>query len=296
MKKAIFLLSLATTALLTGGCQSPDDDGKMQLSLYPATIQVTLPPANKKDIPDKPDYQFMSNVLAEIIVADGNIDTARFDIFKKDLIKVLQTLDAHGPSCNPKSFETPADRMAYWYNARAFWAMYLAAKYNREMKSYYLSSLENAFYSIRFPVDGRIMTLRKIDDEIFNLGGYLSLIAAPGALSGRAAIPETAFQPQNFPAIIKSRFNDFIADRRRFTIDVLNMEIFVPRIIWQFHKKIMDDYQALYPTPQATFLLALSSMTSEVARFRLKNAIGYKCVEAPARQTIMITGNNKQTF
>lgn len=292
MKKAAFIV-LAAAAMLAGGCQYPGDDNKVKLALYPTAIKVTLPSAEKDTLPKELDYHLMSNVMSEIIVS-GAVDSVRFDIFRKDLVKALQMLNAFGPDIQPQSFETLSDKMAYWYNARALWAMYLSVTYGPKLKDYYLSSPEDAFYAIKFPVDGRMMTLKNIDDEIFRLGGYLSLISAPGVLSGRAAIPEASFQPKDFPGIIRSRFNDFIADRYRVDINVADMQVIVPRIIWQFRQKIIADYQQRCPSPDGTFLLALSAMTSEIARFRLKDAIGYKCVEAPAKQTFMVTGSNSQ--
>ncbi len=255
-------------------------------SLYSAgCAPAPLPPVqlNTAGVTPSVNYDNLNEVLTWLIDKQGLVEPLRIEDVEKQLHSQLQLFAVTGPDVTPKLFGTKADRLAYWYNARAAWSIRLA------MDLFNAKQLKACGLDTRsFPLDGQAMTLKMIDAKLDSLAGFQGVVASPSMKQDRAIMPQNAFDPKTVEQKIPERFNQYICDRTRFIIDIAKRQIQFPPAFWQYREKIIADNIKQYGTPQPTFATALLPMLNRPAVYRLQNAVGYKCVESPQPCTITV--------
>ena len=65
------------------------------------------------------DWQPWTDLLAEVVAADGKVDYDRLIERRARLEAVVAALAAASPDRTPAEFPTDEDRLAYWLNARS---------------------------------------------------------------------------------------------------------------------------------------------------------------------------------
>jgi len=264
MARMLFKLALAAAgaaAACPPGCGTPP--GPIVLDPVALTRRVS--------------YGRLGQVLKAVVDDDGFVDpdilgmqphTARLN-------EQLYRMSVLGPTAAPELFASPEDRLAYWYNARAAWAMKLALLRGcpRLLGRAYLCER-------KFPVDGRRMTLAEIDALLSAGAGWRALVAAPGVLRCRAAMPRRPFGPGDIRERIERRFNDFIDDNARFVIDGRRRRILVPPVLWRLRAELIRRHEETYGAAGATLITSLLPLTTGSAHRRLQDAVGYRCVAA----------------
>ena len=269
------------------GCEE-----SQHISLLPNTAPkpVVLPEPQKK--PTEISYQPLHQVLNRAINSSGYIMAYHYTFIEKNLISQLQILAAIGPATCPDQFKTDNDKLAYWYNARAAWVLKLSMMHHKKL---FLSKNKTDYSeTIRLmgittcPIDGKRMTLGDIDHEIKKIGGFMAEIAAPGGTLDRAPMPQSPFQPTDFPGCLKDQFNSFVNSTSRFVCNYDKRTWYIPRVVWKYKKELSDIYQTNYPTPQVMFASVLSSWASGAAKYRLQNNVGYRSEQNPKKITLAI--------
>jgi hypothetical protein len=226
----------------------------------------------------KADYANLSAVLKQCVTGNGLLDRRELADCAERLDAQLALLAVTGPSANPALFPSKEDALTYWYNARAAWAIKLAAASDPNEPPP-ASRLEDQ----PFILDGRTMTLRAIDATLAAEGDWRWPVAAPGIRFCRAGLPDKPFSPADIRQQIPRRINDLLADPRRTVIDVDRQEVRIPPIVWQFRDQIMEEHRRTYGQSEATFVTALLPYAHGRALHRLQDAVGYRAVEAPAQ-------------
>ncbi|MHC4983295.1 MAG: hypothetical protein ACYTF6_09035 [Planctomycetota bacterium] len=228
------------------------------------------------------DYTNLAAVLEEAFVTKRRIRRHRF-IDTDAVVSLAGRLDSQlkllavsGPTATPELFTTDDGRIAYWYNARAAWALKLAMLYDFRRK---LSPRQ--FYTRRFPLDGRQMSLERIDAVLAKDGDWRTLAAAPCMTLQRAHLPPRPFGSADIRHRIATRIGEFIDDDERFVIDVRQKLIRVPPVLWRFEAKLRAAHCAAYGTTGCTLTTALLHYVAGSPHRRLQDAVGYVC--APAR-------------
>lgn len=222
------------------------------------------------------DYSELDAVLGKSVRKDGLLDVAAAVKCAEQLDAQLKRLTITGPTVTPQLLCAPQDALAYWYNARAAWSMKLAALAD------FPDRLDRARLSARvFTLDNRQMTLEDVDTEIAACGGWEALVAAPGICIERAQLPRSAFSAEDIRQRINTRFNGFIDDDRRFTIDIARKQIDIPTILYQFHGQLIQQHNQSYGTSEVTLTTALLPYVSGSAHRRLQDAVGYICLRRP---------------
>jgi hypothetical protein len=227
-----------------------------------------------RGIAPKVDYSALAVVLKKAVNKDGYVVLDKFPPVAAELEKQLKLLAVTGPAATPDLLPTKDDRLAYWYNARAAWAIQLAVMQHRDKR------IDPDGLRIRpFSLDGRLMTLERIDVAIEKLGGVPAVIAAPGVYLRRAALPAEPFKPEGIGKIIRKRSVAFVDDKKRFIIDIESQKVRFPPVVWRYRKQILDYYADHYGQVKATLTTAMLPVVSESALRRLQDAVGYECVE-----------------
>jgi len=221
-------------------------------------------------ISSKVDYTQLSTVLKGVVNSQGLV-LRRVLVSRNDTLnEQLKLLAVTGPTVTPELFPTPEDRLAYWYNARAAWSMKLV------MLSGFPPTLEDGMETRLFALDGRMMSLKAIDDILRADSDWRTLIAAPGVALHRAALPREALGSKGIRAAIAQRFNDLVDDDLRFIIDVDKQEVQVPPALWAIRKKVMDEYDKTYGAAGANLLTALLPYLHDGAERRIRDVMGYR--------------------
>jgi hypothetical protein len=190
----------------------------------------------------------------------------------------LELLSVTGPDSTPDLLPRQQDRLAYWYNARMAWAIYLSL-----LHDFQDTRADEYIRERPFHIDGRWMTLRSIDTLLGKNEDFRVLAAAPGVSQQRARLPNRVFLPEGIHQRIQDRFNQFVADNQRFRIEISSRRIYVPCILWQMRDRIQQRFARLYGPEEVPLRIALLWQVQGPARTRLLNAVGYKAVRAENR-------------
>jgi hypothetical protein len=229
------------------------------------------------------NYDRLTTVLDEVVTSKGllNSDFLKEPTYSAALDAQLKLLAVTGPTATPRLFQTAEQRLAYWYNARAAWAMKLAM-----LAGFPETIPPGSLRKRTFPLDGRRMTLDDVDAILDGYDDWRVAVCAPGVCCQRAPLPRSAFAEGDIRNRIAERLNAFVDDEKRFVIDVERRNIRVPPVLCRYRQRLIADYHRAYGTQGATFVTALSRHLSGSARRRLRDAIGYRCVPA-RRKTIL---------
>ncbi len=262
-KRACTVVPALLLAALTGGC------GDFRTAGEP------VPPPGAVEVAD------LAAVLSGAFDADRGV--RRYGLImphavarrSERLSAQLDRLARTGPTAAPERFADPAERLAYWYNARAAAALRLLeqAGFPKDLDG-------NDFYRRAVRIDGRELTLADIDAILLAEGGWRTVVAAPGVLLQRARLPERPFTAADVRERIAGRLSEFIDDDKRFVIDLPAREIQAPPVLWRFAEEIVRSHEERYRTSGATLPTALLPFVAGSGQRRLQDAIGYACVPA----------------
>ncbi len=258
-------LAVAAVLIALAGCSEPLEH------------VVLLVPAPEPKV----DYGDLAFMLDKGVTTDGLLIPK---VIEKNIVRLdqqLKLMKVTGPSVTPELFTSDDAKLAYWYNARAAWAMKLAVLCDCPEDVDIREYTEQAFI-----LDGRRMVLEDIDEILAGYDDWRILVTAPGVTLGRARMPDEPFVADDVRERIGKRFNAFVDDRKRFVIDIAGKTVRVPNILWSFKKDLITQYESSYATEGATFITALLPHTSGSAQRRLQDAIGYR--SAPRGQSLLL--------
>jgi hypothetical protein len=221
------------------------------------------------------NYDNLGKILDRAVTDKGQIIPALLAQNASTLQDQLKLLAVTGPTIIPELFPEEDSRIAYWYNARTAWAIMIAMECNCPKKI-----VREELMRREFPLDGRLLSLEKIDHILKQFPDWRIVIAAPGVTLHRAQLPSRPFTGENIQEQIDQRFNAFIDDRTRFVIDVSSRQIRIPEILWPYRKPLIEKYERQYQTVGTNFTTALLPYVKGPALRRLQDAIGYQCVQS----------------
>jgi len=231
---------------------------------------------HKPDVEPKLDYTDLAAVLKGAVNNEDGLLIP--DALKKRselLDRQLALLQVVGPSATPNLLPTEEDRIAYWYNARASWAMKLSL-----MCGFPESFSRRELNGRRFTLDGRQMSLAQIDEVLAGFGDWRIAVVAPGVTLSRARLPSEPFDGRSIREQIPKRLNEFLYDRRRFVIDVQRKQIMVPPVLWELRQSLISSHEQTYGAKGANLTTALLPYLKGRALRRLQDAVGYRVVSA----------------
>jgi hypothetical protein len=237
---------------------------------YPPAI---LPSGGEE--PSGLNYDDLAQVLDGLLTRNGMLLSEVLKRRVETLDRQLWVMYAFGPDASPSQFASADDELAYWYNARAAWAMKLTIMCNCSLN---LSPGE--LTERRFPLNGQMMTLDEIDGRIASLGDWRVLAAAPGVTLARARLPDTPFVGSDVRRRIDERVGQLLDDDQRFVIDIAHERVIVPQIVWRCRREIIAEYDSTYGASGATLTTALLPYAGRGATRRLQDAVGYDIVPA----------------
>ncbi len=253
-------------------------------------VPVDLPPTPK---PERLTYDLLREVLRQMVTADGRVDPFYYNEMLGPLDRQLARMTDVGPISTPERYDDPNAVLAYWYNARAAWALRLLAMRNPggwlTLEPNEKLPCDRSLYDKPFRLDGKMMTLGEIDDYLACFEDVRVLVASPGVTFQRAPMTRAPFDPNTISAAVEQRFQDFLDDPKRLVIDRLHRTVRVPPVLWAFHDRMIRQYRQTYETIDVDLLLALLEHTSGSPRRRLQNAMGYTCVRAKRSFELAIT-------
>lgn len=223
------------------------------------------------------DYQPLATVLAAAVNSEGLVIPKALNEQRPALQTQLRLLAVTGPTASPELFPTEADRLAYWYNARAAWSMWLLDSCDCPDK------LRPRDVSRPFPLDGRTMTLDQIDELLRRQDDWRVLAGAPGVSYDRARLPDKPLTGQTFDACLAGRIEQLIADPKRLEIDIDRKAVRLSPILWSLRPRIVSQYEGLYGGQGVNVLTALGPHAGQAGARRLRDAIGYKVVASVSR-------------
>ena len=251
--------------------------------LTPVTLDAT-------EIKPVVDYSRLAKVLNHVVTDDGEVDTFRMSEEYSQLLEdQLKLFTLTGPGATPELFSTPAQKLAYWYNARTAWSIKLGMMQVKTDSEKQASKKDYTYRQLsrKFPLDGRLMTLKDIDIVLDDKGdkGFYRVVAAPGILFDRAKLPDKPFDPKTIDEEICGRVNAFVNSSARFVIDFEAQEVLFPPVLWRYRGRIIGRYRKNYHLPDVFISLttAMLDHVSGSALHRLQLAIGCKCVENTRR-------------
>jgi len=236
----------------------------------PSVCPVALAPV---DVTPALDYEDLAFVLQKVVTDDGMLLPEALTKHADRLDLQLERLAVTGPTASPQLFTAADEELAYWYNARAAWAMKLAALCECPQK------MDRGELTDRsFTLDGRQLSLAAIDEILTGYDDWRVLVASPGVALIRARLPETPFAAGDVRTRIAERISQFVDDPRRFEVDIARQRIYIPPVLWRFRERIIAGHDQRYGTRGTNLITALLEHTQGSAHRRLQDAIGYRVV------------------
>ncbi len=264
-------VALALVGARLGGC----GDGAGGPAPQPLPV-VELSTAGVKPSADAAD---LAAVLAEAATTDGRVDPKAMHRLAGRLDSQLRTMAVSGPTATPALYPTYGARWAYWYNARAAWAMKLTllAGCPRETDSRCMARRP-------VPLDGRVMSLEAVDElllaEAKRTGDFRLAACVPGVRVEYGPMPQRPYEAADFGDRLVGMFSTLIADQRRVVIDVATRTVLVGPMLWARRQDVIDQYRREFGGDEIQFLTALRPYVRGRALKRLQQAVGYDAAEA----------------
>ena len=223
------------------------------------------------------DISGFSVVLSQVVDNRGRLIPARLAGVHDRLVAQLKRMAAYGPTATPEMYPDENSRLAYWYNARTAWSIRLA-----EMSLHGNELLGREQFTRSFPLDGRIMSLNKIDSILLSLargsGDFRIAACVPGVRAGYAPLPQKPFSRDGFQERLCEQLNRLVLDENRFVIDIEHKRVLVPPMLWACRDMVISKYQQRFGRCRVNLLTAMGVYLNPRARFRLRNALGYRIV------------------
>jgi len=266
---------VVSIALFVVGCEAGVDTGPVRLD--PACELTTDGTAD------------LSAVFTEAVDKRGRLVPDALARVRSRLDGQLLKMSRYGPTTTPNLFSTDSARLAWWYNARAAWSMKLA-----DLAGCPRRNCPTAARARTFPLDGREMSLEKIDSillgEARRSGDFRIAACAPGAWVDYAPLPQKPFTEEDFSDRLSVSFNLFALDDQRFVIDVERRQVRIPPMLWSCRDMVISWYLRRYGPCEVSLTTALRSHLDRLAQRRLDNALGYAAVRQAARTGLVIPG------
>ena len=274
MKSASFKFALGMILAVSAGCAEPCE---------PIVVDTA-------GVEPAADYRPLAKVLAECVKPSGLADRDALPERAETLDCQLAILAVTGPTATPGLLPTRQDVLAYWYNAHAAWSMklLLARGCPRLVKA-------RAMMDRPFPIDGRTMTLREIEDVLAGEADFRVAAAVPGATTCHARLPAEPIRAEGFEQTATRRFEELLADEIRLYIDVRRRRVMIPPVLWRSRERVVREHNRRHRTTGATLITALSAMTTGRVHRRLQAVTGYEEVEALCRELLTDEGPDKPT-
>lgn len=223
-------------------------------------------------IQPKVDYSDLGKILHAAVNENGLLVPSLLDDVTDEIAAQTKLLAVTGPTATPELFKTRPDRLTYWYNARAIWAIELS-----RLTEFPKRLWPDEYHCRKFPLDGRQLSLEKIDEILSADSDWRTVVSAPDVAHERAGLPSKPFTAEDIEEQILKRFSDFIDDERRFVVDVDRRQIIIPPEMWQFREMLIRKHNETYRTVGANLTTALLPYLDGSPHRRLQDAIGYQC-------------------
>ena len=234
----------------------------------PVSMELTAPATDQPAaaIPDG-----LGRLFQRVACNNGMFWAREFDEERTGIMQAASVYAKTGPTASPKLFATKDAKLAFWYNARQLWSMIAAMELYRN--GYNDASKIGEF---QFPLDGRTMTLPKIDHAIRKIAPTRYVAAAPSASMQRAGMSRTPLTAKNIHTFQRANIDALARNHDRFKIDVESETIFYPPILWKHRKALIQKYLQLYGGPSDTALLTILLPHLDTrSSYRLQHAVGY---------------------
>jgi len=258
------LLALAVASV--GGCA---DESRPPIMVDTAGVAPAI------------DYAPLGEVLGACVLGNGLADREELPRCEDSLDRQLAILALTGPTATPALFPTHDDVLAYWYNAHAAWSLKLLT-----VRGCPRLIGAAAMLNRKFPLDGRVMTLRGIGAVLAAEDDFRIAAAVPGATTNYARLPESPIEARGFQRSVQRRFAELLDDDIRVYIDVRRLRVLFPPVLWQFRARLTAEHNRKYHTEGATLVTALLGYTSGATQRRMQTAQGYREVEAISRELL----------
>jgi hypothetical protein len=234
----------------------------------PVSMELTVP---KTDPPAASLPDELQRLFRRVVRSDGTFWATEFDEERDIAMQAAAVYAKTGPTASPNLFSSKEEQLAFWYNARQLWSMIAAMELYRN--GYNDASKIGEF---QFPLDGRTMTLPKIDEAIRALAPVRYVVAAPSASMQRAGMSRTPLQAKTIQAFQHANLESFFRSHERFKIDIQSKTICYPSVLWKARKSLIQQYLSRYGGPAKTTLLTtLLSYLDTRSCYRLQYAVGY---------------------
>jgi len=177
------------------------------------------------------DWTPWTELLSEVVTADGKVDYARLADRRARLDAVVAALGAVGPDNHGERFPTDEHRLAYWLNAyNAFTLHAIIAEY--PISSVWKTRDGQFFQRRRHVAGGRAVSLDDIEHEILR-GEFAEPrihFAINCGSNGCPALRPSAYEGGDVRSTLRAATRQFLANQWNCRVDDATRRIFVSRI------------------------------------------------------------------
>jgi len=188
------------------------------------------------------DWQPWSDLLAEVVSADGKVDYARLLERRARLDATVAALAATSPESAPAAFPSDEHRLAYWLNAYNVFTLHaIVAEY--PISSVWKTRDGQFFQRKGHMVGGRAVSLDEIEHEILR-GEFREPrihFAINCGSNGCPALRPSAYVGDELAATLRGATEQFLANEWNCRVDHDARRIFISRLFKMYAEDFAGD-------------------------------------------------------
>lgn len=226
-----------------------------------------------------PPYLYTDQDWALVLrdyVHNGLVDYDALSRNRDPLERYYALLGVTGPTRTPDQFPSSNHITAYWIDA--YNALVLLAVLQRyPVETMYDLSLPRPETEYAFQVDGRVMNLAAIEEEMLKASGGDArvLLATSRAAMGTPRLPGEPMRSASLERQLSTAAADALGNSRLLRIDHSTRSIFVWQLILTREKDFVDYWRSRRRAQTGYLFNVLLDLASPERRRSLQSAVGY---------------------
>jgi hypothetical protein len=213
---------------------------------------------------------------------DGLIDYQGLSRNREPLERYYVLLSQTGPTATPDQFASKPQAAAYWANAYS--ALMVRAVFEKyPVATIYDLTLPNVEYEYFFQVDGRLLNLSQVEDEMLRAadGDVRVLLATHRAAMGGPRLPSEPLRASTLERQLADAAAEALDDPNVLRIDHSGQSVFVWQVILRRQADFVNYWRTSRRADTGYLFNALLELASSRQRRALQSAIGYTFRELP---------------
>lgn len=193
-------------------------------------------------------HQLWTETLQSFVDDQGLVDYEALARDRAGFDRYVSQIETQGPVSDPERFPRREDRLAYYlnaYNALVFQGVLSRGPESVSVWRGLISGL-NFFVRMKITVGGRVMSLKKLEDDLIRKGFQDPRVHAALNCASISCprLPREAFEPDRLDDQLDAAMQEFVNDPRHVRVELASRTVFLSKIFDWYAGDFLDDEKA----------------------------------------------------